>query len=715
MVRAGGQLPEEPERAPTQGTHSELSGSASNVVQSGNIGGGVHFHQSGPAAAPLPRQLPGDVRGFVDRLTESRHLDAVLFPDATEPPTMSMAIIAGTAGVGKTSFALHWAHQAQDHFPDGQLYVNLRGYDPGEPVRPQQALERFLGALGVSPQAIPADVDASAGLYRSLLAGRRMLIVLDNAATAAQVRPLLPGTAGCLVLVTSRSRLSGLVVREGAHRLTLGMLPEAEAIELLRVVTAGYRSQDDPAMLAELAQLCARLPLALRIAAERAASRPWMHLDELVADLRSESALWDALTAEESEADAVRTVFAWSYRALPADTARLFRLLGLHPGAEFSVPVVAAMVGTSVTSARNQLDALAGAHMLENNSPGRYQFHDLLRSYATEQAGLEETQESRLTHVRRAIEWYLRMADAAQSLINPNEARVPLDSSGDYGIEPLVFAAYNDAIDWYETERPGLVAAVRAAATAGLHEIAWKLAVVLRSMYMRFNPFDDWITTATIGLSSARDLGDKAAEAELLESLGMAHTQSHRLREGIEFHTAALAIRRDLGNRSAEALSLNAIGLIHLRSRDLTGASTMFRRGMTIFRDLGDSYWEAVTAANLADVQTELGLLAEADLLVRHALEIFRRRGEKGGEGNALRILSGIGRELGDLETAQEHIAQAVAIARERRNPVWEGYWLIEFGKVQQMRGSADALVSFQRAAQLQRELGDLAREARAW
>ena len=357
-MRTNEHAPDDSERPPGQAPHSEMSGSAANVVQAGNVGGGIHFHTSGAVPPPLPRQLPGGVRGFVDRPAESRHLEAVLFADAAEPPAVSLVIIAGTAGVGKTTFALHWAHQAQSHFPDGQLYINLRGYDPGEPVSPQQALERFLVALGISPQAVPADVDASAALYRSLLAGRRMLIVLDNAATAAQVRPLLPGTPSCLVLVTSRSRLSGLVVREGAHRLTLGVLPEGDAVELLRVVTADYRSQDDPTKLVELARLCARLPPALRIAAERAASRPWMPLDELIADLRSESALWDALTAEESEGEAVRTVFAWSYRALPADTARLFRLLGLHPGAEFGSSAVAAMVGTSVTSARRPQEAV---------------------------------------------------------------------------------------------------------------------------------------------------------------------------------------------------------------------------------------------------------------------------------------------------------------------------------------------------------------------
>ncbi|MFT9475839.1 hypothetical protein [Streptomyces sp. Mo3] len=238
-------------------------------------------------------------------------MNAVLTTEDGGPLVVSVYVIAGTAGAGKTSLALRWAHQVRERFPDGQLYANLRGYDPGEPVAAREALHRLLTSLGVPPGAVPQDLDAAAALYRSLLSDRRVLVVLDNAATVGQVRPLLPGSAHSLVLVTSRSRLSGLAVRDGARRLTLGVLPEPEAVALLRVVTAGYRPVDDERQLAELAQLCARLPLALRIAAERAASHPHLRLADLIADLRDESALWDALsTGDDEEAEAVRTVFS---------------------------------------------------------------------------------------------------------------------------------------------------------------------------------------------------------------------------------------------------------------------------------------------------------------------------------------------------------------------------------------------------------------------
>jgi len=346
-----------------------------DVVQARDVHGGVHIHHAETAFAVTPSQLPGDVRGFVNRHTELALLTSVAGDQPDDPHAAAVTVISGTAGVGKTSLALHWAHRVRDRFPDGQLYVNLRGYDPGQPAVPEEVLDRFLRDLGVPATAIPVHLDERASLYRSLLATRRMLVVLDNAATAGQIRPLLPGTASCLVLVTSRSRLSGLVARDGAYRLGLDILLEEDAIALLGAVTARYRGHDQRQELVELARLCARLPLALRIAAERAASRPMMRLDELIADLRDESGLWDALTAEgDDDADAVRTVFAWSYRALPEPAARLFRLLGLHPGNEFGLPATAALAGISAPHARQQLDVLIGAHLLEQPAPGRYEF-----------------------------------------------------------------------------------------------------------------------------------------------------------------------------------------------------------------------------------------------------------------------------------------------------------------------------------------------------
>ncbi len=700
------------------GVRSDLSGSASEVVQARDIDGGVHFHSDRRLSYdnPKPRQLPGDVRGFVNRSDELQRLDAVIADDRDDPLVVSVCVIAGTAGVGKTSLALHWAHQAAEHFPDGQLYLNLRGYDPGTPVTPQDALHHFLAALNVPARAIPPDPEAAAALYRSLLAGRRMLILLDNAAGVGQVRPLLPGTAGCLVVVTSRSRLSGLSVRDGARRLTLGTLDEPEAVALLRAVTADYRPQDDEGRLIELAQLCARLPLALRIAAERAASRPRMRLDDLIRDLRDESSLWEALSVDDDEeADAVRTVFAWSYRALTEEAARLFRLLGLHPGAAFGVFAAAAIAGISTARAQHLLDVLAGAHLLEQTAPDRYEFHDLLRAYATDQAQYEETPQTRDAAVRRVLTWYLRTADAAQTWINPHEAHIPLDPL-DPAVTPPAFADYDQALRWYELEAANLLAAARAAEAAGLDRIAWQLPAVLRSVHMLLNPFEEWLAMGGIGLRAARRLGDRAAEAEILESLGMAHTQAHRLSEGAEHHQGALAIRRERGDRLGEALSLNDIGLIHLRQRRLSDAKARFEESLALFRDLGAAHWEAVATSNIAEAGYELGEAPAAGDLARRALEAYRASGDQGGEGNALRIMSAVQRDLGRPEDALRSAQGAVDIALRHRNAMWEGFWLLELAKSQQLLGHlADALASYQRAAVLQRRLGDRSREARAW
>ncbi|MER7789960.1 tetratricopeptide repeat protein [Streptomyces sp. NPDC097640] len=690
-------------------------------MQARDVSGGVHFHGNGPVATPAtspkPRQLPGDVRTFVNRADELSRLDALLSGDIGDSLAVSICVIAGTAGAGKTSLALRWAHQSHAHFPDGQLYVNLRGYDPGAPVTAQEALYRFLLALGVPATAIPADTEASAALYRSLLAGKRMLVVLDNAATVGQVRPLLPGTAGCLVIITSRSRLSGLAVRDGAHRLTVGTLAEPEAVALLRAVTAGYRPQDDADRLVELARLCARLPLALRIAAERAASRPHMNLDDLIRDLRDESALWDALTVgDDEEADAVRTVFTWSYRALPAEAARLFRLLGLHPGPEFGSPAAAALAGVSVSRAQHLLDVLVGAHLLTPTAPDRFEFHDLLRAYAIDQAQHEEPEEEREAALRRVLTWYLHAAGAARTRIKPGQAHIPLSPPGD-GVMPPVFADFDEAMRWYEWEHANLLAAARTAAEAGFDRVAWQLPAVLHNVHARLSPFEEWFAMVNIGLRAARRSGDRAGEAELLGSLGTAYTQSHQLAEATECHEGALAVRRERGDREGEARSLNAIGLIKLRARRLDDAETRFTESLALFRELGASGpWEPTLLSNLATVSYEAGRLEDALNLIHQSLAAHRDRGDERGEGNALRILSAVQRERAELDDALESARAALDIALRYRNHSWEGFWLLELGRAQQADGQPEeALVSFQRSAVLHRRLGDRSREARAW
>ncbi|MEY9943565.1 tetratricopeptide repeat protein [Kitasatospora sp. GAS1066B] len=665
-----------------------------------------------------PRQLPGAGRHFVNRRGEMGRLDTI----ATEAPgsddqsaTLVVAVITGTAGVGKTSLAVHWAHRIRRRFPDGALYVNLRGHDAAAPVAPEQVLDRFLRDLGVPTVAIPVHPEDRASLYRSIMADRRMLVMLDNAAAAAQVRPLLPATPGCLVLVTSRNSLAGLVAREGAYRVDLGRFPEADAVTLLRAVTASYRTQDDPGELTELARLCARLPLALRIAAERAAGRPRMLLAELIADLRDESARWDVLTAEgEAEADAMSSVFTWSYQALPEGAARQFRLLALHPGDQFGLPAAAVLAGTTAAEARRNLDALVGAHLVEEIASARYQLHDLLRAYAADRVRDVESEQVRAESRRRILAWYLYTAGNAQSAIAPFD-RYELDQQVPQDAAPLVFDGYQPAFQWYSAEADNLVATTRAAAEFGFHRIAWRLAVVLRAVYMHQNAFEDWESTARIGISSAAQAGERAGEAEALESLGKAYFQSRRLAESEECHRAALAVRRDIGDRFGEAVSINALGLLGLRRRELDAARSHFEASAAIFRQLGDLRWTALLQGNLAESLCELGRFQEAAETLCEALAVFRELGDRSGEGNALFFLSRAQRELGRTGEARASVDAALAIAAEAGNSVWQAHWLVELANVERAAGRPeDALRSSRLAADIQRRLGDRSRAATA-
>lgn len=695
---------------------------AGRAVQARDVRGGVHFHGQGPSAhsAPVPGQLPGDVHGFVNRVGElevlSTHLRAEDSAGGSEAP---VHVITGTAGVGKTALALHWAHRVRDHFPDGQLYVDLRGYGSGPPVEPDQALERFVRAFGVPADAVPADVDSRSALYRSLLAERRVLVVLDNAATAAQVRPLLPGSSACVVLVTSRDRLSGLVARDGARRLTVRTLEPAEAVELLEHVTENHRPRDEPHEIAELARLCGELPLALRIAAERAAGRPHMPLAELIQDLRDESALWDALaTDEEEEADAVRSVFAWSYRALPEETARLFRLLGLHPGHDFDAGSAAVLSGLPVRRARRVLDMLVGAHLVEQTGPDRYRFHDLLRSYALDQARREEPAESQQEALGRLLSWYLRTADAAARAVDSPLRQLepgsgPTGSASD-GIREFTDNA--DAIRWFEAESRNLVAMAEAAAGAGMDAIAWRLPIVLRHVYVYRTPMSAWIATTLLGLGAARREQEHAAEADLLESLGMAYVQSHRMQEGITHHRQALRLRQELGDELGEAMSLNALGLAHLREHRLDEARADFERSLDIARRLGERRWAGIALGNLADALLDAGELRASVALAEEAVAVHRETGNRMSEFACLACLGAAWRELESTDRALSYAQRALDVARELDNPVREGFALLELGRAQALLGQPEeALASFHEAAALHRSIGDLVRESESF
>ena len=700
----------------TGAVSSDLSGRAQDVVQARDISGGVHFHTVAQREAPIPRQLPADVPGFVGRAGSLEQLAALADDGATAEGRL--IVIAGTAGAGKTALSLRFAHRHRSRFPDGQLFVNLRGYDAWPPLAPAAALERFLRALGAPSQAIPTDVEERAELYRSLLADRRVLIVLDNAATAGQVRPLLPGEPGCLVVVTTRGRLSGLSARDGARRLTLGLLSDGEAVELIGTVTAGYRNGDAPGQVAELARLCARLPLALRIASERAAARPLMPLRELIADLRGESSLWDALAAEdETEADTVRSVFAWSYRALPTAAARVFRLLGLHPGSDFGVGAAAALTGTPLDQVKAHLDLLAGAHLLEQTAAARYQFHDLLRAYALSQAHQEESAEHQHAALLRTAQWYLHSAHAASRAVQSVHRPVPL-AQHDSSVEPLGFADYAAAMEWFGVERANLLTLARVVAVDGLDVITWQLAATLYPLHGAQGAVDDWVESAALGLAAARRLDDTSAQAALQQIAGMAYRAAGDLTAAAACHHAAFELFTALDDQHGVLEAGNSLGLIHLERRELQQAAERFEQSLALARDGELHQWSVALLDSLAGTHAEAGRFEAAADLAQQSLDLCGSAGiDPWLHIDPLLTLTRVNRETGQFARAETHLSAAAEIIASGVT-----YHSLEFAIRREQAALAlakgeleQSLEYFQQCLNISRTLGDRRREGFAF
>ena len=428
------------------------------------------------ARPPVPAQLPADVLGFAGRATEITELSRLINDGGTAG---AIAVVSGTAGVGKTALAIHWAHRVRDRFPDGQLYVNLRGFDPAErPVPPADALAGFLDALSEPGQRLPADLDARGALFRSLLAGRRMLLVLDNARDAEQVQPLLPSTGACHVLITSRSQLQGLIAMTGAFPLSLDLLSAQESRELLTARLSPDRVHAAPAAVDDIAEHCAGLPLALAIVAARAASRPGFALDAIAAQLRVPRNRLDVLHGGDPATD-LRAMFSWSYRALGERAQRLFALLGLHQGSDISVPAAASLSGVPCREAEHDLAQLTGAHLLTEHSPGRYTFHDLLRAYAVDHSRTVDPSQQRAA-VHRVLDHYLHTAYAAAMTLNSSRRPIslpPAEPLPNVVIDPP--ADRDEARAWLLAEHHVLLPTVRWAGDAGFATHAWQLAWAL--------------------------------------------------------------------------------------------------------------------------------------------------------------------------------------------------------------------------------------------
>ena len=680
----------------------------------------------------IPAQLPADVGGFTGRHDELAWLDGYLptKPTDEQAATVPIVVVSGTAGVGKTALVVKWARSVQERFPDGQLYVNMRGYDDRDPLTAAVALGAFLRALGVDDKRIPVDLDERAGRFRSELTARRVLIVIDNAATVDQVRPLLPGAPSCAVAVTSRDSLAGLVARDGARRLDLDLLPEPDAVTLLRTLI-GDRADAEPDATATLAKRCARLPLALRVAAELAVSRPRSSLAELVAGLADEQERLTHLDRRGDSRTRVAAVFSWSLRHLSPATAHVFALLGQHPGREFDDYAVAALAGVDVDTARHEMDTLSRAHLVENVDSGRYSVHDLLRIYAR---GLEPEDPAAS---ERLVEFYLATVFDAAQLVSPTEARRSRFARSASVMRPLVDVA--DAVDWLNRECANLVAIAGFAAHNGWPKHATELSGLLFSYlvgrgdnevalaihthaghaasilddrgasawtsfrlgvtFRRQGRMDAAVEHITRAISMFRETGDAAGQGRALTNLAEFHKIRGSYQRSLELDIEALVLLRRAGDRISEAGTLNNMGTAHWAMGNTPQAVTCYEEALALFCEADDPLGEAIAAANLAEAEARLGRHEAAMQHCERSLTLVRSLGDRRGEAYTLEILGGIQTQLGRVDLGVVHLRRALEIFGVLSDRAGEATALNSLGEAANHVGDAAGAHSFHAAA----------------
>ena len=664
---------------------------------------------AGGAFAVVPRQLPRAPTGFLGRAAELAALTAELDQAGPRAPgTVVISAIGGTAGVGKTALAVHWAHQVADRFPGGQLYVNLRGFDPsGTPVTPGEAIRGFLDALDVPADRIPRDLPAQAGLYRSVAADRKMLIVLDNARDEQQVRPLLPASPGCLVVVTSRGQLTGLAAAEDARMLSLDLLGVAEARQMLSARLGADRAAAEPDAVAQIARLCACLPLALAVAAARAAARPGLPLSALAGELRDAAGRLDALDTGDPTAS-VRAVFSWSTQQLGPAAAQLFRLLGIHPGPDISAPAAASLAGVGEPEARRLLAELIRAHLITEHVPGRFALHDLLRAYAAEQAQHTDGRPEHDAAIGRLLDHYVHSAHTAAGLINP--ARDPvIVAPPRTGVEPEHLDNYQQALVWMQAEHQILLAAIALADSTGSDAHAWQIPWTMSDFLQRRGRRLEWAATQRTALAAATRLGDIAAQALSGRLLAMACTElsdhdrardhyassltlyqrlgdrlgqakihqnlavlaegQDRYADGLRHAEQALRLHRDMGDPGSEAAALNSVGWYHGLLGEYQQARAFCREALVMNAEVGHRRGEGYAWDSLGYAERHLDNLAEAAACYQRALSTFREIGDLPAEATSLTHLGDMYHAAGDPQQARDAWQQALDILDELHQP----------------------------------------------
>ncbi len=628
----------------------------------------------GKPDVPVPRQLPTAVAHFSGRTRELAELDEQLAeldggnaaPDACgRPGTVIISAIGGTAGVGKTALALHWAHRVAPRFPDGQLYANLRGFDmSSSPADPADVLRGFLDALGVHPAQLPADLEGLAALYRGRVADKRLLVVLDNASDVAQVRPLLPASPRSLVVVTSRRELTALAASEGARLLSLDVLTGPEAEELLTARLGPDRAAREPDAIRDLALLCARLPLALSVVVARAAAQPRLPVSALTAELAELAGRLDALDAGDPTAN-VRTVISLSYQHLSDGAARMFRLLGLHPGPDITTPAAASLAAATLGQARQALRELARASLIGEHVPGRYAFHDLLRSYAVERAEDQIPYSERNAVMLRTLDHYLQSAHAARVLLYPSHDTIRLDPPLP-GVRPESFAAKQAALEWLDAEYQVLLKAIDGSVRNNLDDYAWKFPVVLWTYYYVCGHWHDGVATQRVAVEAARRRGERNGFARAMRGLGGALTQLGEYAEAQEW----LRLAREMFEETGDLVGLARTALMMSQAYDYQGLYTESLQATDDALALssaapGDPDMQLVRAAalnNSAWCRMRLGELEQARDRCLEAISLCRSIGYAPGEAGTWDTLGYVYQHLGEYTEAVRCFGHALEL-----------------------------------------------------
>jgi DNA-binding SARP family transcriptional activator/tetratricopeptide (TPR) repeat protein len=638
-------------------------------------------------ATVVPRQLPAGVAHFAGRTAELAELQAWQHEAASADGVAKVLVIGGTAGAGKTALAVHWAHQSAAEFPDGQLYVNLRGFDPsGTPVAAGDALRWFLGAYGVSEEQIPDSVDAQSALYRSVLAGKRVLVILDNARDAAQVRPLLPGSRSCLALVTSRARLPGLAATEGARLVPLDVLTAGEAHELL-ASRLGERARAEADAAHQLTEACSRLPLALSIVAARVAARPYLPLADLARELDAQGRL-EALDAGDPVAS-IRAVFSWSCEQLSGPAARMFRLLGLHAGPDVTIAAAASLAGVDRGQAAAAVAELADTHLIAEHAPGRYAFHDLLRAYAAYLARATDSDAECHDAVLRVLDHYLHTASAGSRVLNPVRPHITLEPL-QRGVVPELLSYASETLAWYEAERQVLIAAIAQASDGGFDQHAWQLPWAVHLFFDRAGYWHDQVAIQRTAIDAARRLDDRAAEAHAYRDLAAAVGRLGQLAEARDYCRQALDLHRQVGDRLGEARAHNEIAILAEQQGRLAEALGHAQLALTLYRQEGHEQGLAKMLNGVGWIHAQLGDYEQTLAFCEQALGMYRGAGDPLNEAATWDSMGFALLHLGRLDEAISCLRTALSIIHGLRMGYYETTMLVHLGDAYHAAGEAD-------------------------